>query len=218
MTPEIHKFRSAMIGGFNRRDVMEYIEKAAQEQRAKLEAMTRELEQARQERAALTAELEGLRTQSGSWADREEQSRVSLEESARAMELLREDLRLAQERLAGADEELAGLRERVGQLEPLARQYEALKDHIATVELNAHRKAQSTVEETRAWAEGVRRDAAQWVAELSGSYETLREEVRICARQAAQADKAFAEQEPRYQELLRQAGLLKREEEGKKDE
>lgn len=218
MTPEVHKFRSAMMGGFNRQDVMEYIEKAAQEQRTKLEAMTKELEQARQEKAALTAELEGLRAQSGSWADQEEQSRASLEESTHAVELLREDLRLLREQLAGADEELAGLRERVRQLEPVARQYEALKDHIATVELDAHRKAQSTVEETRAWANGVRRDAAQWVAALSGSYELLREEVHLCARRAGEADSAFAAQEPYYQELLRRVGLLKREEEGKKDE
>jgi hypothetical protein len=42
----------------------------------------------------------------------------------------------------------------------MARNYQELKDRVATVELDAHRKAQATVDEARAEAARIREEEA----------------------------------------------------------
>ena len=58
MEPILHKFRNAAFGGFNRRDVLEYIELSARENNAKLRDLTERLEAVEREKAELNAALE----------------------------------------------------------------------------------------------------------------------------------------------------------------
>ena len=56
MEPILHKFRNVAFGGFNRRDVLEYIELSARESNAKIEELRAHLEAARKEKAELSAD------------------------------------------------------------------------------------------------------------------------------------------------------------------
>ena len=53
-----HPFRSAAVGGFNRQDVLDYLEKTAAENAQKQQELEKQLEQQKQE-------LEQLRRRSG---------------------------------------------------------------------------------------------------------------------------------------------------------
>ena len=60
MEPVIQKFRSA-LSGFNRRDVMQYIEQSAAANRRKVSELESRLAKTEEERARLEGELAGLR-------------------------------------------------------------------------------------------------------------------------------------------------------------
>ena len=62
-------------------------------------------------------------------------------------------------------------------LEPTAQKYEELKDRVATVELDAHRKAQATVDEAQAQVEAMKEGAQQWISGILGQYDQLRQAV-----------------------------------------
>lgn len=205
MAEEIGRFRGA-LGGFNRRDVAQYIEKAAKEYQEQIEALQAQLEQERAEKAALSEELEGLRSHSSDLAEQEAQVRASLEESTRSLTSLRGELQVTQGHLTIAKKQLGDLQAKVAQLEPMAQQYEVLKDRVATVELDAHRKAQEVISQAKDQAAKLRRDAVAWVQGLSSGYEALREQTAAFVLRAGETMHAFEAGEETYQALLRQAG------------
>lgn len=168
----LHKFRSA-LGGFNRRDVLNYIETAEIAHAKQLEEMQKKLDAAEAGRETLEAEMNGLRSEKGSVAAEEARVRASLEESAATLSRVRGELSQAETKLAVAKNELSRLQSQVAQLEPLAKSYEELKDRVATVELDAHKKAQTTIDEANAQAENTRQEVRQWLTGLLGQYERL---------------------------------------------
>lgn len=207
MTPEVQRFRNVPFGGFNRRDVTQYIEQTAKAHREQVAELTEKLEQLQREKEELTAALEGLKSESGGLADQEAKVRTSLEESTRSLTRLRGELKTTQTQLAVAKQELAGMQAKVAELEPQAQRYEGLKDRVATVELEAHRKAQAIVDDAQTQADKLREDVRVWLTELFGSYEALRDQIHACAESSAQVSRAFKEREETCQELLRRAGL-----------
>ena len=202
MADKIGQFRAALVG-FNRRDVAQYIEKMAKEHREQIEALQAELEQTRSEREALAAELGDLRSHSGDLADQEAKVRASLEESTQSLAHLRGELQVTQGHLAMAKKQLGDLQEKVAQLEPMANQYEILKDRVATVELDAHRQAQETVAQAEAQAQQIRKEAVAGMAELCREYEALRGKLSDFVLRAEETQRAFDAQEETYLVLRR---------------
>ena len=176
MEQAVRKFRTS-LGGFNRRDVLNYIEESYAGHKKQVDELERQLEEAQRDRDALAGELAGLRDERGSVAAEEAKVRASLEESTRTLARVRGELTQAETKLSVARSELARLQEQVEQLEPLAQKYEQLKDRVATVELDAHRKAQATVDEARAQVDAMEQGARQWLSGILGQYEQLRQAV-----------------------------------------
>ncbi len=176
MDPVIQKFRSA-LGGFHRRDVLQYIEKMSADHRRQLGELKKELERSENERMALEDTLAGLESEKGSVAAEEARVRASLEASTAALTGLRGELSETETALAAAREELERCRREVSELAPMAKNYEELKDRVATVELDAHRKAQATVDEANAQAEAVRAETRQWLAAVLEQYGGIRSAV-----------------------------------------
>lgn len=205
MAEEIGRFRGA-LGGFNRRDVAQYIEQMAKEHQKQVEALQAQLEREKAERAALAEELEGLRSHSGDLAEQEAQVRASLEESTQSLTVLRGELQVTQGHLSIAKKQLGDLQAKVAQLEPMAQQYEVLKDRVATVELDAHRKAQEVVSRAEVQAAKLRRDTAAWMKGLSAGYEALREQTAALVLRAEEVQGVFDAGAESYRELLRRAG------------
>lgn len=205
MAEEKERFRRA-LGGFDRRDVAHYIEKSAKEYQEKIDALQAQLEQERKEKAALAEELEGLRSQSGDLAEQEGHVRASLEESTHSLTLLRGELQTTRGHLSITKKELRDLQAKVAQLEPMARQYEILKDRVATVELDSHRKAQEVISQAEAQAAKIRQDAVAWVQGLSTGYEALRAQTDALALRVEETRGVFEAGEEKYRELLRRTG------------
>lgn len=173
-TAVIQKFRSA-LGGFNRQDVQQYIEQTAAAHRRELERLQAQLDEAEERAAGLESALSGAESAKSGAAAEEAKARACLEESARTLAKLRGELSQTESKLAVAKQELTRLQAQVGSLEPMAASYAQLKDRVATVELDAHRKAQDTVSEAQAEAERVREETRMWLEGVLAQYGKLRQ-------------------------------------------
>lgn len=84
MEQVVRKFRTS-LGGFNRRDVMSYIEEMYAAHSKQVDALEAELAETRNHRESLEGELAGLKDEKGSVAAEEAKVRASLEESTRTL-------------------------------------------------------------------------------------------------------------------------------------
>ena len=169
-----NQFRSAAFGGFNRQDVIDYLERTAQEHAQQLAELRAQLEREQQEAAQLRSRLAQAQEQ-------EEQARGELERNAADRESAREQSDL----LAQAREEIAALRGQIARLEPDAVAYAAIKERTAGIELEAHRRAQTIVDEAQVQADQVRREQVAWLERVERDYYDLRAQVGTTVTQAA---------------------------------
>ena len=133
-----HPFRSAALGGFNRQDVLDYLEKTSAENAQRQQELQQNLETAEEERRQLAAKT----------AEQEEQLSILHRERdglSQQLEQAQQALAASQDREEAQERELAALRQerdslkaRVAELEPEAAAYEAVKERTAGVELEAH--------------------------------------------------------------------------------
>lgn len=176
MDPVIQKFRGA-VGGFNRRDVLRYIEQISVAHRKEMNELQKELTRCEAERLTLEQTLAGLEDEKGTVAAEEARVRASLEASTASLTRMRGELQEAETQLAAVRSELERYQREVAEMAPMAKSYEELKDRVATVELDAHRKAQATVDEARAQAEQLREETRQWVEGVMAQYGSVRDAV-----------------------------------------
>lgn len=209
MDPVIQKFRSS-LGGFNRHDVLQYIEQISAAHRKEMVELQKELTRCEGERRVLESTLAGMEDEKGTVAAEEARVRASLEESTATLSQLRGELSETETQLAAARSELERYQREVAELAPMARSYEELKDRVATVELDAHRKAQATVDEARVQAARLREETCQWLEGVMSQYGAVRGTVDELLR-TAQALSGLEEQVRRSDEqaahLKEQAGL-----------
>lgn len=180
------QFRSALFGGFNRQDVLTYIETAARSHAEELEALRQELEQTQKD-------LEEARTKAVTAQAESER----LAPRAAQMEKSTAELEEKRSGLAAAERELKELRARVAMLQPKADAYEAVKDKTAGIELEAHQRAKQVVAEAQKEADALRVRTEQWLSKVRGSYERLRTDVEASITHTAgeleRAGKAVAD-------------------------
>ena len=204
MGPVTQRFRAA-LGGFNRRDVMAYIEQSAAAHHRRVSELEQRLARAEQERDDMRQEADGLRSQQGDLAAEEARVRSSLEESTEALARLRGELSQTETKLGVAREELKRMQEKVAELAPMAERYEQLKDRVATVELDAHRKAQATIDEAQAQVDALREQARQWTGQVLEQHQALCQGVQRMleqAREVAAMEQSLAQAQEQAQALL----------------
>ena len=117
-------FKTCMFGGFDRQDVVAFIEKTAEEHRVETETLRAENDQLRRDRDAAVAENEALR--------------CLTEEDAR----LQEDNNRLQRRVEELQAKLAEVQAENNALRGPAGEYQSLKEHIADIEISAHRRTE----------------------------------------------------------------------------
>ena len=183
MDTVIRKFRTALFG-FNRKDVQQYMEQTADVHRRELARLQERLVLAEERSGELEAALSGAQSERSGAAAEEARVRASLEESTRALSKLRGELSQTESKLAVARNELDRLKEQMGELKPMAEGYAQLKERVATVELDAHRKAQTTVDEAQVEAERIRADARAWLDGVLAQYGRLRQGMDTLLAQA----------------------------------
>lgn len=160
-------FRSAAFGGFNRQDVTDYITNTAKETSEQIAALEKERDQLQADLAA----KEDLEREATQLWEQCEQLKADMEKQVSEMEALK---RQAAER--------DDLSKRVGELEAQAEEYCDLKQHIAGIELDAHRRADLLQEEAQRKADdivakanedalSIRKQAEEMLQELCRQYE-----------------------------------------------
>ena len=183
MDTVIRKFRTALFG-FNRKDVQQYMEQTAGAYRQELARVQEQLDRAEERGGELEAALSGAESEKSGAAAEEARVRASLEESTHALSKLRGELSQTESMLTVARRELERLKEQVGAMKPMADNYAQLKERVATVELDAHRKAQVTVDEAQTEAERIRADTRAWLDRILDRYSKFRREMDTLLAQA----------------------------------
>lgn len=166
-------FKTCMFGGFDREDVISYIETSAREAQERIDALEKENgelkvgnEQLRQELRTMHAQV---RVQE---RDTQEQMtiRQQLEEAqARAAALAAEN-----ETLATQNSTLAAENER---MRPAAEECTRLKERIADIEINAHRRTEEFRTGAIAELRRLIEEQRAWCQERQGQYEMLNESI-----------------------------------------
>ena len=187
-----HPFRSAAIGGFNKQDVLSFLEEqskqsvqAQQRLQEQLEEANRQLEALGREKADLQGQLAGVRQELE--ALRESQSGLSAQLSRTEQELSvsrAQGERTAQE-LEKTRRERDGLQAKLNTALPDAQAYVQIKERTAGVELEAHRRAQAIQDRAEDDAQRVRRKLEQWLQRMEREYDQMRGEVEITVSHAA---------------------------------
>ena len=180
-------FKTRVFGGFDREDVISFIEKTSLEHQKRVSALEEENKRLSDRCGAAEAEMQALR----------EQSRAELAAAAELEELKRKfaALKAENEQLRGENEQLRGENE---QLRGPAEEYRRMKDHIADIEISAHRRT----EEFRAQAIAELREMIvrqeTWCAQAQAQYQQLSEQfaqkLELARRTVAAPDLSSFEQ------------------------
>ena len=186
-----HQFRNAVFGGFNRQDVLDYLETLARENAQKRQELEQSIGRAEGERDELRAQKQALEEQKRALEGEKEELLRSVQRSQSELAALRTQLgereqtaRQTQQALEESRREAEALREQVARLEPDAAAY-------AAVELEAHRRAQGVLDQANSQARHLRQQMEQWMTRVGREYDALRTEVEATISHAAdQLDKA----------------------------
>ena len=177
-----HQFRNAVFGGFNRQDVLDYLETLARENAQKRQELEQSIGRAEGERDELCAQKQAL------------------EEQKRALEGEKEELLRSVQR---SQSELAALRTQLGEREQTARQTqqaleesrreaEALREQVARqAQLRSRERSLGVLDQANSQARHLRQQMEQWMTRVGREYDALRTEVEATISHAAdQLDKA----------------------------
>lgn len=167
------QFRTATFGGFQKQDVLSYIESSNQAHVEKLEQLQRERDELAREKEELAAQAKEAREQVQALTREKEELTARLDQARKEAESLRSGADNQKAQLEQAAAQLAQAQARLAQAEPAAAAYEQVKDRTAGIELEAHCRAQ---EVQQAAEEKVRRahtEVAQWLHKVQAGYDLL---------------------------------------------
>ena len=187
-----HPFRSAALGGFNKQDVLSFLEEQAKQSAQAQQSLQQQLEELNRQNEALRREKEDLQIQLAERQRELETARQSRDSLNLQLERVNLDLDAEQDRLAQTTRELEQTRRerdaalaQTEELRPDAQTYREIKERTAGVELDAHRRAQAVLEKAESDAQRTRRQVNQWLQRLGREYETLRSQVEATVSHAA---------------------------------
>lgn len=170
-------FRTVMFGGFHKQDVLNYITRSSaqhQERDANLvqsaEQVQKELEELREKYEVSEQQRKKNAVDCERMSDALSQRTVELEELMRELHALKAEHEKASARLTEVEQVLPKLQEDAGA-------YAELKDHTATIEMEAHRKAQQIIDQAQAKSDRIRSELEDWMRRVHNTYQFLRSDV-----------------------------------------
>ncbi len=145
---ETLKLRTTAFGGFQRQDVVDYIENSAREHAAQLNALRAELKQTQEQLAVLQGE----------------------KARADALAVRCDDLSARVDELSPLETEVAELRRQVAEYQPQAEAYDTLKGSLAEIELDARSRAAQLVQDAEEESAAKRGQAQALLDQVLGEY------------------------------------------------
>ena len=186
-----HPFRSAALGGFNRQDVLDYLEKMSAENAQRQQELQQKLETAEDAQRQLSTQTAQQEEQLAILRRDRDQLKEQLEQVQQALASSQAQEEAQESALTALRQERDELKARVEVLEPEAAAYETIKDRTAGVELEAHCRAQNVLDQANVQAKELRRNMEQWLGRVEREYDALRSEVESTVSHAAdQLEKA----------------------------
>ena len=155
-------FRTRMFGGFDREDVVAYIGKITKENQAQVEELTSAADELRRQNDSLMRQLAVLHRQV-----------KSCEDSHRENEVLTQQVQRLEEENRAAQEALRQTQARCDELQVQADEYAKIRDHIADIEISAHRRTEEFRAQTIQRIHGLVAQQRAWCSENSVRYEEL---------------------------------------------
>ncbi len=128
-----YSIKSVAFGGFDKQDVIRYIEQAAQQAAAAQQTLQEENESLRAEADALRQETASLRAQLEESAAQQSQLQSELDRETAA--------RLELEKLSPLEEEVSRLKKEADALRPDAQAYAQFRERIGAIECEARKRA-----------------------------------------------------------------------------
>ena len=180
-----HPFRSAALGGFNRQDVLDYLEKMSVENAQRQQELQQKLETAEDAQRQLSAQTAQQEEQLAILRRDRDQLKEQLEQVQQALASSQAQEEAQESALTALRQERDELKARVEVLEPEAAAYETIKDRTAGVELEAHCRAQNVLDQANVQAKELRRNMEQWLGRVEREYDALRSEVESTVSHAA---------------------------------
>ena len=148
-------FKTSMFGGFDRSDVIAYIERTGREYEERV--------------AALEAENETLRKENQTLENTQRVTQAQLLK----MQDNEETCRRLRRQLADAEARNQELEQRCAQLKVQADEYESLKDHVAQIEISAHRRTEQFREEAVTRLRQLAARQREWCRTAQADYEQM---------------------------------------------
>lgn len=180
------QFRTAAFGGFQKQDVLSYIESSNQTHVEKLAQLQRERDELAGDKEALTAQAEQAREQAQTLAKEKEDLAAQLDEARKEVQQLQTQLAQARKEAEESAARLADADARLAQAEPDAAAYQQVKDRTAGIELEAHCRAQEVVREAEEKVHRAHTEVEQWLHKVQTSYDLLRSDMDSAISRTAQ--------------------------------
>lgn len=168
------QFRTAAFGGFQKQDVLSYIESSNHAHTEKLEQLQREREELAGAKQALADQVEQAKGQAEELAREKEDLTARLEQARKETEQLRTQLEQARKEAEDTAAQLSEVKARLEQAEPDAAAYRQIKDRAAGIELEAHCRAQEVQHEAENRVQRAHTEVEQWLHKVRAGYELLR--------------------------------------------
>lgn len=187
-----HPFRTAAFGGFNRQDVLTYLEEHAaqsvrqcQELEKQLDEQRQKTENASRQADALGSKIEQMKTECQQLQQERDALMRQLEQANAGLSAAQEEKKRDEQALKQVQDERNALREQLDALTPDARAYTQLKDRTAGMELDAHCRALAVQEKAEQEARRLRRQVEQWLQGVEREYGELCSQVESTVSHAA---------------------------------
>lgn len=174
MSSNKNYFRTVAFGGFHKQDVLNYITSANRENQEKNIDLKQQAESAVKEKAELEEKFECAEASRKKNAAECERLSDLLAQRTTALEQQEKELAALKKEHEVATARLAELEGKLPKLEEDSAAYAQLKDHTATIEFEAHRKAQEIVDQAKSQADKMRAEIEGWLRRVQGSYQHLR--------------------------------------------
>ncbi|MCI7473321.1 MAG: hypothetical protein MSB10_06540 [Clostridiales bacterium] len=171
------QFRTATFGGFQKQDVLSYIESSNQAHVEKLAQLQREWEDLAAEKESLAAQAGQAKEQAETLAKEKESLTARLDEARKEAEALRAQLDQARREAEETAARLADANARLTQAEPDAAAYQQVKDRTAGIELEAHCRAQEIQREAEEKVRRAHTEVEQWLHKVQAGYDLLRSDM-----------------------------------------
>ncbi len=194
---ENNTFKGSLFGGFNRQDVMNYIEKASkesaqllQDDQERIAALEKESAELRAQRDQLQSDFDRVQSDLKDACASFHATQSELDAAQEAYTQLNEALETAQTYSRQYADEIRAQKASIEALQHEVDEYHQLKTNIAEVELDARRRADNIVSEAQAQAEALlqkaRAEADSITADAAAKAEKTVNEAAISASSTRQ--------------------------------